>query len=605
MDDRIFKITKNYCLFNGDILSYDKIGKKFLPIDNNKVSKVNPTGDSEFTQSCNEYHIGLILKKHPQFLIAEKCEEIKRIKEGTKYIYNSNRDEYIFNKCDETIYNSREKNSNKVEVYVYQKSGKDLEYYFNNLTEMEKLLTKNNTISIYDGICSLMIYFINILIILRKENVVHKDIKPENIIVGENYDIFPENIKIIDLGFSFEYKNLSDYILSQSKKLYNDIIPSDSKNMSAKEFAIDFYNNWDSKYDKFEEIFSLISNVGTPGYTAPEYEWIKSTCMGSLLSTSTSHGLAALYMKRDIPIYIINNEANIDYTELCEFFLSDAPENETIPEIAVKNKEIQDFFINSRIDYNTYTNRNYNFYEYIYLLANGLTGPDPIIYKYDLYAFGLIFKKLIDIYGDHIIKEKIKSGSRRYHKMKLKTKKKKAKKKKTKKKKSSKKKTKKKKRIKSKLRIIEDKIDLGGLDRINNIITNMINEDCIYRWSVDELSLYLHGGTIDTNRFINIKGEDYLLSSTSITRDSIISQMKHILPDLTTYVPMKIKEGFPKQKIKEELEKLAKSPINGKIRRLINDILKLMEKNNIHSLDDPKIKNPDIFIQSKLDKLEK
>ena len=238
-------------------------------------------------------------------------------------------------------------------------------------------------------------------------------------------------------------------------------------------------------------------------------------------------------------------------------------------------------------------------------MANGLTGPDPIIYKYDLYAFGLIFKKLIDIYGDHIIKEKIKSGSRRYHKIKLKTKKKKAKKKKTKKKKSSKKKTKKKKRIKSKLRIIEDKIDLGGLDRINNIITNMINEDCIYRWSVDELSLYLHGGTIDTNRFINIKGEDYLLSSTSITRDSIISQMKHILPDLTTYVPMKIKEGFPKQKIKEELEKLAKSPINGKIRRLINDILKLMEKNNIHSLDDPKIKNPDIFIQSKLDKLEK
>ena len=61
------------------------------------------------------------------------------------------------------------------------------------------LLTKNNTINVYDGINILIVYFINILIILYNEKIIHKDIKPGNIIVGDDLINFPENIKIMDL----------------------------------------------------------------------------------------------------------------------------------------------------------------------------------------------------------------------------------------------------------------------------------------------------------------------------------------------------------------------------------------------------------------------
>ena len=64
--DRTFKITNEFCLFIGDILDYDN-----PDIDESKISKVNPV-ELEYVQSCNEYKIGQILEKYPEFLIADK-----------------------------------------------------------------------------------------------------------------------------------------------------------------------------------------------------------------------------------------------------------------------------------------------------------------------------------------------------------------------------------------------------------------------------------------------------------------------------------------------------------------------------------------------------
>ena len=209
-DEKVFNITDEFCLFNGDILDFD------APIDSMKISKVNPY-DNDFVQSCNEYNIGSKLKKYSEFLVADKCEIIDRVKDGTGYIYKNERDRYIFDNCKSLI-----KNAEQIEVYVYQKSGKDLQYYFDNPVDLENLLTKNKSISISDGINNLILYFINILIILRTEKIIHKDIKPGNIIVGDDLYNFPKNIKIIDLGFSFEYKSLPEFMLSQAIHLFGD-----------------------------------------------------------------------------------------------------------------------------------------------------------------------------------------------------------------------------------------------------------------------------------------------------------------------------------------------------------------------------------------------
>ena len=53
--DRIYNITNDFCLFNGDILDYE------APIDKTKISKVNPY-NADYVQKCNEYKIGLKLK---------------------------------------------------------------------------------------------------------------------------------------------------------------------------------------------------------------------------------------------------------------------------------------------------------------------------------------------------------------------------------------------------------------------------------------------------------------------------------------------------------------------------------------------------------------
>tara|TARA_B110000285_G_C15129945_1_gene622887 strand:+ start:1182 stop:2981 length:1800 start_codon:yes stop_codon:yes gene_type:complete len=550
-DEKVFNITDEFCLFNGDILDFD------APIDSMKISKVNPY-DNDFVQSCNEYNIGSKLKKYSEFLVADKCEIIDRVKDGTGYIYKNERDRYIFDNCKSLI-----KNAEQIEVYVYQKSGKDLQYYFDNPVDLENLLTKNKSISISDGINNLILYFINILIILRTEKIIHKDIKPGNIIVGDDLYNFPKNIKIIDLGFSFEYKSLPEFMLSQAIHLFGDDVvqrmntdkiitdyegvESGIRNTLSGEyedahddfrersentneydtFAFDYYQNWDKKYGGYETIFNVITGVATPLYAAPEFDLrlrkgFLTPTIASLLCPDPSSFI--LELRRDIPQYVINNQYNINYTKLAELYLSDSEIDDGYFDV-VKKGIIRTNFIKNLIEYNQEKNTKYNLFEYIYLLANGLTGSEPIIYKYDLYAFGLILRELVDVYTDALTKNLLYDP--RKNRAKTKTKKV-----------SKKKRTKRKTSISGgNMKTVKD--NFRNLEEINYIITNMINDDCIYRWTLDDLMSYYRGEEIDTEKYIYIKGEYYLLSSEDVTRENIIRQFQMINPQISEYVKPK------------------------------------------------------------------
>ena len=545
--DRIYNITNDFCLFNGDILDFE------APIDETKISKVNPY-DNNYVQPCNEYKIGLKLEKYSEFLTADNCEIIYRTTHEGDYFYDNRRDEFIFNKCNHLI-----KNTDKIEVYVYHKSGKDLQYYFDNPIELSKLLTRNKTISISDGINILIIYFMNILSILKEEQIIHKDIKPGNIIVGDDLYNFPENIKIIDLGFSFHYRNLSDFMLNQAIDLFGDDVLKkdyDINNFSelSHQFSLDYYDKWDE--NGLIDIFNVITGVATPLYAAPEFDlrlkdWSISPTIGSLITPNPDNQM--LNINRIIPKYIINNMYNIDYTKLAELYVTDTGDYFDL----IKKNIIPDYFIESLINYNNKKNTNYNLFEFIYLMANGLTGSEPILYKYDLYAFGLILRQLVDVYIDALNKNLL-FDPRKYRAKRKSRAKSRAK--------SKNSKTLKKGGSSLKTYDYNTRINYNKLDNINYIIDNMINQDCIYRWSLDDLISYYEGEEIDTEKYITIKGERYLLCSTDITEENIIKQFQIINPELNVYIKPKdewdeiketlTKQGLPKSKIIRTINKM-------------------------------------------------
>ena len=551
--DRIFKITNDFCIFNGNIFDFDS------PIDTNFISKINPYGGenkNKYNQICNEYIIGQKLSKYSEFLTAIDCQIIQRTinddsEFGDEYFYDNIRDEYIFENCGNLV-----KDIEIIEVYVYQKSGNDLQHYFDNPDKLYNLLTKNNTINVYDGINILIVYFINILIILYNEKIIHKDIKPGNIIVGDDLINFPENIKIIDLGFSFQYNNFSDFTLNQAIDLYGDNILEDLKtkyttddfSILSYHFSIDLYND-DNIVDYFD-IFNVITSVATPEYSAPEFNIRLSSgfiapTIGSMICPDIRNLI--LELRYDIPQYIISNQYKIDYTELLQLYLKETGDYYDF----IKNNTIEKWKIETIIDYNNKNNTNYNLFEIVYIMANGLTGPNPLIYKYDLYAFGLILNELLNTYKLH--------DPRKYRIKKTKRKSK------TRKKKGG---------TPLKMYDYNDKNYNKEFEQIQYVIDNMINLDCIYRWSLNDLIDFYSGNDIINEKYIDIMGDKYLLCSTDINIDSIIEQFKIIDPNFKN-------ETFD---IWDDIRKSLKE--SGMAPSKIHRTLIKMKKKGITSLDD-------------------
>ena len=475
------------------------------------ISKVVPS-ENTFVQSCNEYIIGQKLKKYSEFLVADKCEILTRTKYEGEYYYDNDRDEFIFDKCGLLV-----ENTDIIEVYVYKKSGKDLQFYMNNPQELHNLLTRNNQISVYDGINILIIYFMNILSILKTEKIIHKDIKPGNIIVGDDLDNFPKNIKIIDLGF-FEYEDFTDFAIKQKNQLYGD----ESLELKS-EFPTNLYDRDERGYytnlDNNIDIFNVITGVATPEYAAPEFNLRLNT--GFITPTIASMICpdpitSVLEIRNDIPQYIIKNQYDIDYTQLAELYFTDTKIKDDENQNLVKDNMINTRIIQAIIEYNSINNTNYNIFEILYLLVNGITGPEPILYKYDLYAFGLILRHLVDSY--------MLFDPRKYRA-----------------------KTKKNKPTKRPIKggtipntfDYKTRLNYKELDDINYVVNNMINKDCIYRWSLDDLMNFYQGLDIETEKFINIKGNMYKLCSGEITKESIINQFQIINPELKEYVKPK------------------------------------------------------------------
>lgn len=562
--DRTFKISEEYCLFKGDILDFDN-----PYIDESKVSKVNKF-DVQYVQPCNEYKIGEILSKYPEFLVANKCEIINRIKKDGEWIYENERDNFIFKECNKTI----NKLADKIEVYVYDKSGNDLQYYMDNPEKLELLLTKNKSISIYDGINELIIYFTNLLAILKHENIIHKDIKPGNIIVGDDLHNFPYNIKIIDLGFSFKYENYYTFMFQQCIDLLGDEVyekavrefGESSFDELAYNFSLDYYKNIDTdKYSGYETMFSVLTSIATPKYSAPEFDLriskgIVTPTLATLLCVDPR--TFTLDIRQDIPEYIIENSEDINYTELLELYTFDSSVQDRYFNV-VKDNKISKSFIDSLLDYNKVNDTNYNLFEYVYMMVNGLLGKNPLIYNYDLYAFGLILKQVVNSYIDAL--EKNKLFDPRKYRAKKKTKR------------PIKKKQTKKGGMK---RITNSKLNYKELKNINFIIKNMTNVDPIYRWSLEDIVYFYNGYNIDNKKTINIKGLEYTLCSEKVTRESIIKQFKFINPDYYEYVKPKTTQNVKWDEIKQQLEEIGYN--KGKIARTIAK----MKRNKMTSIQE-------------------
>jgi len=174
-------------------------------------------------------------------------------------------------------------------------------------------------------------------------------------------------------------------------------------------------------------------------------------------------------------------------------------------------------------------------------MANGLTGSNPILYKYDLYAFGLILRQLVDVYTNALEKNLL-FDPRKYRA-------------------KTKAKTKPTRKYNGNGGTISDTFNyttrehFKELEDINFVINNMINQDCIYRWSLEDLITHYQGGEIATEKYINIKGEQYLLCSEEITKENIIKQFQIINHELNEYIkPEPDSEGVDWDSIRTQLK---------------------------------------------------
>ena len=167
--------------------------------------------------------------------------------------------------------------------------------------------------------------------------------------------------------------------------------------------------------------------------------------------------------------------------------------------------------------YNDENNTKYNLFEYLYIISNGLTGDNPLLYNYDLYAFGLILRQVIDVYQENIQKNLL-FDPRKYRA-----------------KKTAKRRTRFRGGAPKSIDYTRDNYNI--LKDLNYIVDNMINKDCIYRWTIDDIYDYYNGDMVNNdmvnnNKYITIFEKEYRLCSDIVTKESIIKQFQLINKDL-------------------------------------------------------------------------
>ena len=558
-----FKVTQNYCLLNGNVMEgYDDSPTKTYTIDKSLVSKIEKISGLPFVQKCNEYEMGKILGKYPHFLVAKQCRVIQRtlnpeveklakrnlVEDENTWVYDNERDKLLFETCSASILNLNNGKPDwrgaryyprEIEVYVYDKNDNDLQYYMDNPVELRKLLTKNGSLSLVEGINQLIIYFINVIAILYHENVIHKDIKPGNIVVGNDFENFPNNIKIIDLGITFQYQSLSIYVLEQLLNISHDpegllaSIKSEYGNQSKKKLAdlvmkhvmIEHRDDesrkseelWTKKYSEFlpkgityMQLYALLNGISTPEYTSPEFTYREKVWYGPnayggesgiALAVSTLPTAQSLeyQINRYVLSYIYENQTKINYMRLLQLFSNNIDgKDKNDPTILAKeidfditeNNVLKDEkILTSILDYNTAHNTKYGIYELLYLMVNGLMGRSPLLYKYDIYSFGLILKKMTTLLN---LQQETGQLKKQLKKQKKRTTRKKKQKKRTKKKKLTGGATSETKTVvkKGKAKVWSPTTLPTTVEETMFIIEHLCLPDVIYRWSLKDIFDY-------------------------------------------------------------------------------------------------------------------
>uniref|UniRef100_A0A6C0L3F7 Uncharacterized protein n=1 Tax=viral metagenome TaxID=1070528 RepID=A0A6C0L3F7_9ZZZZ len=94
--------------------------------------------------------------------------------------------------------------------------------------------------------------------------------------------------------------------------------------------------------------------------------------------------------------------------------------------------------------------------------------------------------------------------------------------------------------------------------------------------------VYYKGEEIDTEKYINIKGIDHLLSSEDVTRENIMKQFQIINPEVSEYVKPK-----PTQQSTDVDWNLIRSQLTelGLNKRKIGSSIRRMKKEGLTSVD--------------------
>ena len=215
MDKFKFILKEELIINNHSIIYLANYNNNIVAIK--KINKINMDNDN-IKLLYNEIKVMVFIKNNPNINII-KCYDIIYDSENNNIIY------FILEYCDNTL--------DKI-IYKNKNCENDIKYYFKQI--------------------------VNGLSYLHKNNIIHRDIKPKNILIKNNI------IKICDFGFSLLTNNNNDNNIICGSPLYmapemlrNDIIDYKSDIWSIGIVLFEFLFNH-NPFDHILDLNELINN---------------------------------------------------------------------------------------------------------------------------------------------------------------------------------------------------------------------------------------------------------------------------------------------------------------------------------------------------------
>ena len=182
-----------------------------------------------------------------------------------------------------------------------------------------------------------------------------------------------------------------------------------------------------------------------------------------------------------------------DFTGLVELFLSTSTIEDGYFDI-VKQGKLNSMFIDSLLKYNETFQTNYNVFEFLYIISNGLTGSDQSCTNMICIVSIIILKnilKLLETSQTDLIGGSLERIPENYR----------------------------------------------SIDEVKDIIDHLSDDDCIRRWSVSDLLRYYKEGVLPSSPTVMFRGQEYILGVDPVTEDSIIQQVQLVDPKINQNQP--------------------------------------------------------------------